>query len=364
MTGDHTVVLGAGVVGLTTALALAERGHRVTVLDAGSPGMESSWAGGGIVSPVPPWAYPEAINQLVAVSRQRYPALLARIEALSGRSVEYRQTGLLLTGTMPEQGRDWLQQCDSQVVWGKAAALEPALAEGDQTVALLPEVTQVRNSQLIDALVLALKAVGVEFHGFEAQRIEWSSAGRVRALVSTDGVRWPTTQLVLALGAWADRVLQASQLSPLGIKPIRGQILLFKHQPRLLNHIVNTGEGYLIPRADGHVLVGSTVEDVGFDRRPDAASYRQLLAFALRQVPALAEGSLRCHWAGLRPGCDHGLPVVGPSPEVEGLWLNLGHYRNGVGLAPVCADLLVAMMRGEDNLHRSILAEGKTKQVQ
>jgi glycine oxidase len=341
------VVVGGGVVGLTTALALAECGQRVTVLEAGEPGMESSWAGGGIVSPVPPWRYPERINQLVARSRQLFPMLAERLNALSGVDIEYLYSGLLLTGALPEQGRDWLSHSAVVVEWGQAGDFEPALAHSTETAALLPEVTQVRNSRLVRALVLALRQLGVEVKRFKVARLKVSQAGRVQGVVSVNGDQIDADQVVVAAGAWADQLLEASGLSTIGLRPVRGQMLLFKHAPGVLRHIVNTGEGYLIPRADGHILVGSTVEEVGFDRRPSQAAHDQLLAFAQRQVPVLSAATLICHWAGLRPGATRSLPVVGPSPEVEGLWLNLAHFRNGVGLAPACAELLVAMMDGQ-----------------
>ena len=341
------MVVGGGVVGLTTALALAERGQRITVLEAGEPGMESSWAGGGIVSPVPPWRYPERINQLVVRSRHLFPSMAERLHALSDVDIEYLHSGLLLSGTLPEEGRDWLSQAGVVVEWGQAGDFESALANPTEAVALLPEVTQVRNSRLVRALALALPQLGVEIQRFKVARLKVSQAGRVQGVVGVDGAQINADQVVVASGAWADQVLAASGLSTIGLRPVRGQMLLFKQAPGVLRHIVNTGEGYLIPRADGHILVGSTVEEVGFDRRPSQAGHDRLLAFAQRHVPVLSAANLICHWAGLRPGATRSLPVVGPSPEVDGLWLNLAHFRNGVGLAPACAELLVAMMNGQ-----------------
>ena len=344
------MVVGGGVIGLTTALALVDSGHRVTVLEAGEPGMESSWAGGGIVSPVPPWRYPERINQLVERSRELFPALSQRLQMLSGVDIEYLRSGLLLTGSLPEEGRAWLLACASQdtmaVEWGEAADFEPALAKPTEPVALLPQVTQVRNSRLVRALVIALQHLGVNIQCFPVAKLKLSN-GRVSGVVGADGHQIRADRVVLAAGAWADQILQRSGLTEVGLRPVRGQMLLFKQAAGLLQRIVNTGEGYLIPRTDGHILVGSTVEEVGFDRRPSGEAYGHLLAMAQRHVPVLNEASVVCHWAGLRPGAIRPLPVVGPSQEVDGLWLNLAHFRNGVGLAPACAELLVAMMQGQ-----------------
>jgi len=345
------VVVGGGVIGLTTALALVDCGHRVTVVEAGEPGMESSWAGGGIVSPVPPWRYPERINQLVERSRQLFPALSQRLQALSGVDIEYLHSGLLLTGSLPEEGRTWLLQQAARgvmaVEWGQAADFEPALAKLTEPVALLPAVTQVRNSRLVQALAIALQQLGVGIQYFPVAKLDISASGRVIGVIGTEGHQLKADQVVLAAGAWADHVLRRSGLSEIGLRPVRGQMLLFKQAAGMLKRIVNTGEGYLIPRADGHILVGSTVEEVGFDRRPSREAYDHLLAMAQRHVPALGEAAVVCHWAGLRPGATRPLPVLGPSQEVDGLWLNLAHFRNGVGMAPACAELMAAMMQGQ-----------------
>lgn len=346
MKRPDVVVVGAGVIGLTTAWALLQAGRHPLVLEAGEPARESSWAGGGIICPVPPWRYPQTVNQLVFRSRELFPALIAGLEQDSGIDCEYQVSGLLLLGELFEQGREWLAAEWPGCRSGRASDFEPQLRPPEAPAVLLPDVPQVRNPRLARALVIALQRCGVELRACTPVRYVECATGRVTGLILASGERLPVDELVLAAGAWTDRLLEASGLSGLGIEPVRGQMLLFRPRRRLLRHIVNHGRGYLIPRRDGRILAGSSAERVGFDRRPQARFYREALAMARSCLPGLQESDMECHWLGFRPGMRGDLPAIGAYPGIHGLWLNAGHYRNGLGMAPASAELLLDCMRG------------------
>ncbi len=337
----EVVVVGAGVVGLTTAWALHQAGYEPLVLDAGEPATESSWAGGGIVCPVPPWRYPEPVNALVERSRALFPALIDTLQGLSGLDCEYQASGLLLVGDLVTEGHAHLSARQPATAFGRLADFEPQLRPATAPAALLPDIPQVRNPRLLQALLTVLRQRGIEVRGHAAvQRIECQD-GAVRSIVLADGQRVSTAMVVVAAGAWSDQLLEASDLVGMGIFPVRGQMLLFRPGRPLLRHMINHGHGYLIPRRDGRILAGSSAEQVGFDRRPQECFYRRTLALAQDCLPALQACDLECHWLGFRPGIQGDLPAIGAYPGVAGLWLNTGHFRNGLGMAPASAELLV-----------------------
>lgn len=346
MKQPDVLVVGAGVIGLTTAWALLQAGRRPLVLDAGEPARESSWAGGGIVCPVPPWIYPAEVNALVARSRALLPDLVRKLESSSGLDCEYRVSGLLLVGDFYEQGRAWLEAEWPSHRAGQAADFEPRLQPRQAPAVLLPEVPQLRNPRFTRALIESLRRASVVVRSDAPVRRIELGAGEARGLELQSGERLQAEDVVLATGAWTDEVLKNSGLTGLGIYPVRGQMLLFRPQQPLLRHIVNHGRGYLIPRCDGRILAGSSVEEVGFDRRPRAEFYRQTLDLARACLPELKESDLECHWLGFRPGTRAELPAIGAYPGIRRLWLNAGHYRNGLGMAPAAAELLLDEMQG------------------
>ncbi len=341
----NPIVVGAGVIGLTTAWLLRRAGYRPLVLDAGEPARESSWAGGGIVCPVPPWRYPQPVNALVERSRSLYPDLVGELQQASRVDCEYWRSGLLLVGEMLEQGHAWLSARQPRAEFGQVADFEPEFEPRTAPAALLADIPQLRNPRLAQALLGALRRHDVVVRGHApVERIEFAN-GRVAAVMLANGDRVAAADVIVAAGAWTDRLLEASGLAGLGIEPVRGQMLLFNPGRRLLRHMVNHGRGYLIPRRDGRILAGSSAERVGFDRRPQQAFYRDALGMARACLPALRESQIECHWLGFRPGIRADLPAIGAYPGVAGLWLNAGHFRNGLGMAPAAAELLIQRMR-------------------
>ena len=344
-------VIGGGVVGLMSAYALAKRGREVALIEAGGLAEESSWAGGGIICPVPPWAYDPWVEATVLRSRQLFAEWLPEVESLSGIDAEYRTTGLLLSGDpalhdFVTASEAWRQQ--TRMAWhlGLRADFDARLPNAHWPALCLPDVPQVRNPRLTSSLTLALQKMGVQFVTHSPiSHLAQTPHGKIE-LASSNGWRGDASQVVLATGAWTDALLSQSGLRPLGIRPIRGQMLLYKlNADQAPQHILNTGEGYLIPRADGHVLAGSTVEDVGFDRRPTKEAHHKIHRMAISLWPELQQADLVCQWMGFRPGSDQARPEVGRlSDQWPGLFINAGHHRNGLGLAPACAESLAQAM--------------------
>lgn len=341
------LVIGGGVVGLMSAYALARSGMSVAVCDAGAFSQESSWSGGGILSPVPPWKYGDWVEQTVAHSRVLLDQWVPDLESLSGVSCEYRKTGLLLSGDPTQvdfvgSGKHWLATTSERFEVGVRADFDVRLPQPNWPALYLPDVAQIRNPRLGRALVGALQAMGVSLVAHQPiHSLNQRNDGRIE-VKPMQGKTWAVAQVVLAAGAWTDDILKRSGLEPLGIRPRRGQILLYRLRVSdAPQQIINTGQGYLIPRADGHVLVGSTLEDVGFDYAPTESAHEQFRHVAEQTWPALTAAHILYQWTGHRPGLDADRPVMGRlDDDWPGLWLNAGHFRNGLGLAPACAETL------------------------
>ncbi len=413
------LIIGAGVIGLMSARELAGAGARVTVIERGETGRESSWAGGGILSPLHPWRAPLAITQLVQWGQRYYPALAKELLDETGIDIEWTQSGLLhLDAGEYDQARRWAEQSQVKLELLTGAALkecEPSLAAGIPSGLWLPGIAQVRNPRLLRALKQSLVQRGVrieegcEVTGLcvvrddaqgrasvagksEATGSRTPGATKVTGVETARGVI-PADKVIVAAGAWSGKLLRQLGVQ-LDIAPVRGQMILFRARPGLLKHIVvraaeppsgedqhkevlagggngdavgsgmasrklieagvAQSEHYLIPRRDGRVLVGSTVEHVGFDRATTAEALAQLKQAALEFAPALADCEIERHWAGLRPGSAHGIPTIAAHPEIRGLYVNSGHFRNGIALAPASARLVADLALGRPAIFDSM----------
>jgi glycine oxidase len=326
---------------------LAETGAKVTLLERGMIGHEASWAGGGILSPLYPWHYPDAVNQLARWSQQHYPQLMATLHQNTGIDPEWTQSGLLiLDAEETPAAMDWAGVYGGQVFAVDAETiheLEPAVAATGKGL-WLPEVAQVRNPRLMRALKADLLAQGVTLvENTEVSHllVKQDRIAGVRTLYS----ELTAQNVVIACGAWSAALVKGLGRE-LDIVPVRGQMLLYKTEPGTLKRIVLSQGHYAIPRLDGRILVGSTMEEVGFDKAVTHEAREDLAAVARTLVPALAQAELETHWAGLRPGSPSGIPFIGPHPNMAGLYINAGHYRNGVVMAPASARLLADMVLG------------------
>lgn len=345
----HALIAGGGLIGLLTARELRARGFDVTVVERGACGREASWAGGGILSPLHPWRFPDAVNALAGHSQAVWPRLAATLRGRTGIDPEYRPGGMIViddddpgeVGAWAERHRVAVTPLARDQVSAMVAGLQPPAGYPW----LLPDIASIRNPRLLRALIALAVGEGVTLR--ENTPVTGVAQANGRAIgLDTAGGRIGADAVVICTGAWSAGLLSGLGAEPPGIRPVRGQMLAFAAPPGLLDRIVLTEDHYLIPRTDGTVLVGSTVEDVGFDAAPTDAGRAELFDAAARLLPALAEAPVRAHWAGLRPGSDDGIPTIAPHPALPGLWLNAGHFRNGIVTAPASAELAADQIAG------------------
>jgi len=344
------IVVGGGLSGMLVARELSAGGARVSLLERGELGKEASWAGGGILSPLYPWRYDDAVTALSLWSQRHYPRLAAELVAETGIDPEWLPSGLLI----PEAGEAgrasrWAQRWDvalERLPAERLADLEPGLGrKGDDEGLWLPEVAQIRNPRLLKALAHSLAVRGVEIHT-QTEVLEFITKGNRVQGVRTREDTMSAEGVVVTAGAWTAELLGPLAGADWRIAPVRGQMLLFHAEPGLVRHIVLKRDRYLVPRRDGRILAGSTLEYVGFDKSTTHEAYDELHAAALAMIPALANCSVERHWAGLRPGTPQGIPVIGEHPRRRGLYINAGHFRNGVVTGPASARLLVDLILG------------------
>ncbi len=324
------LVVGGGVIGLASALALARSGLSVRVIDRGAgPGSGSSGAAAGIVSLLYPWEFPDALDALARRSCALYPDWSDGLARASGIDCAWRRIGLSTHDVAPD-AKAW------------ATATGVALERRDDTL-WMPDVGIVDPLALLRALEIAVREAGVV--------IEWDvpvdalvAKGARIAGVRCGSIDVEAANVLVAGGAWS-----AALTAPLGIalpvRPVRGQVIELD-APGVLDHIVMRDHRYLMPKPDGRIVVGSTVEEVGFDSGTTEEAAVELLEFAHGLVPATRSCPVVAQRSGLRPGSPDGVPWIGPVPGREGLWLNVGHFRNGITLAPASAELLAAQVTG------------------
>jgi len=340
------IIIGGGIIGLFSAYELHRAGQQVTLIDRQSFGQESSWAGGGIISPLYPWRYPDAITRLAALSQQLYPETLAPMQQRTGLDPEFLQNGMLVLGNYDrEQPESWSQQHKihmQAVDTAQVRALAPELAQSEQSGWWLPDIHQVRNPRLVALLKAYLQTTDITLLEHEAVTDIDIQHNRINSIRTTSSTL-QADQFVIAGGAWSSQLVEKTG-ADCGIRPIKGQMLLLKGRSDCVKRITLSEDRYIIPRKDGHVLVGSTTEDVGFNKDTSEQVRQQLLDYAVRTIPELGTFSLQQHWSGLRPGSDNGIPKIGQHSHVENLYINSGHYRNGLVLAPASARLLSEIM--------------------
>lgn len=330
------LIIGAGAVGLTSALALLRSGYKVTLAERGSVGQEASWAGGGIMSPLCSWDYPEAVTRLSQRSMGMFEAAMSALHQATGIDPEYQKCGMLLLPPFSnERAEQW---CAAHRVRLQNAMLNDHVPELQGDGLLMPDIAQVRNPRLLAALRRQVEMLGgVILENHETLKLDTESQ-RITGLQTSQG-RICADNYIVASGAWSRTLLGEHALS-LDVRPIRGQILLFKFDAMPFSQILLQGNLYFIPRRDGHVLVGSTLEDVGFDKSTTSTAYNDLLQRTHALFPDWPAPVK--HWAGLRPGSRDNIPTIGRHPVLANLYANCGHFRYGVTMSLACAELLLS----------------------
>jgi glycine oxidase len=355
---DDVLIVGAGVIGLSLAHDLAGHGARVRVLDRGSPGQEASWAGAGILPPAgKPGGHP--YEQLASLSETLHPQWAEQLREETGIDTGFRRTGGLYVARTTDAAaalrqavRDWRKREVSvaDVSPADLPGIEPALADPRLAPAvvaacLLPGEAQLRNPRHVKALLAACLKRGVRIVPGESVDDFEIVNQRVRgARAATQTYR--AASYCVCGGAWTRALLGRLGLRA-AVRPIRGQIALLATTTPSVRHIVNEGPRYLVPRPDGRVLVGSTEEDVGFEKRNTSEGVEGLLRFARSLAPVLADATLERCWSGLRPGTADGLPYMGLLPGLDNAFVAAGHFRGGLTLSPGTAVVMSRVIRGE-----------------
>jgi len=354
--GKRVVVIGGGVIGCLTALYLHRLGASPVILEKGSAGHEASWAGAGILCPIHPWLYQDSFTHLIEDSLALYPELSNMLLEMTGISVQWRTTGLLI----PFFEDDRIHHHDNALAWSErfgwpverldtaqTQAHEPTISAQVQGALLWPEVGQVRNPRLLAAARKALEICGVPIREqAEVTGLNENAQGEVISVTLANGETIAADAVLLAAGSWSGELGSKIGVS-LPVEPVKGQIVLLKDKPGRVNHIIKHDDAYMVPRVDGHILVGASMERVGFKSGTTAAVINQLLEATYRITPGLKDAQIVQQWMGFRPGSPDGMPYLGPVEGHPGLWVASGHYRNGVALAPGTADLMSRWIMGE-----------------
>jgi glycine oxidase len=330
---------------LATAEALLRQGAVVTVLERGSVGGESSWAGGGILSPLCPWDYPDEVNRLALRGMELFGDMAEMLHQTTGIDPEYQRCGMLVLPPFDVQAA--LKWCAEH---GVACLPSPfgGGIEGGGEALFLPDVAQARNPRLLQALRARVEQLGGRIvEQCEVKEIV-SDEEQVKHLATTQG-NFSADAYIVTAGAWSKALLGEHALKT-DIKPIRGQMLLFKFDTPPLPYIVLQNDVYLIPRRDGHLLVGSTREDVGFDKSTTDEARAMLLQRGIALLPALRDMPVIKHWAGLRPASPGNIPTIGRHPHLTNLYINSGHFRYGVTMSPASVEVLMNTMNGTPQL--------------
>lgn len=349
------VVIGAGVTGLGIAWRLAQRGATVTVFDQGAAGQGASHAAAGMLAACAE-AEPgeEALIALGRKSQALWPAFAAELEAATGVSVELRTEGTISVALNADDQARLVHHLDFQKALGlplewitarEARKREPHLAPGIAGAVLAADDHQVDNRKLATALRIAAERAGVTIREHTPVEEIVTSGGRATGIRLRDGTTVAADTVVLAAGAWSRGIagLPAPLRPP--VRPVKGQMIALRMDLRapLLTHVVWAPGIYMVPRLDGRLILGATVEEKGFDTTLTAGGVLSLLDAAWRAIPAIEELPVDEMWVGHRPGSRDDAPILGPAP-VEGLVYAAGHHRNGILLAPITADAIARLV--------------------
>ena len=352
MVAADVIVIGGGLIGCAVARELARGGVRVLLLERRGVGAEASGAAAGTLAAQAEAGEPGPLVDLCLRSRSLFGAFVEDLAAETGIDCEYRTGGILYCVLSDADEAVLTRRLRWQADRGLAAVrisreealeLQPGLGEGVRWAALFPDDHWLDPRRLAAAVGAAAERVGVEMAcPRTAVRIATSN-GRVTG-VDCDGATYATGCVVNAAGSWAGLIDVSPPVRPLPIAPLRGQMVAIDAMLPIARHAIYSTGGYLVPRDDGRVLAGSTYERAEYDAAVTVGGVARILAAATALVPALAERGIVETWAGLRPVTPDGLPILGPSPDVGGLYYAAGHGRNGVLLAPLTGQLLAAMI--------------------
>ena len=331
------IIIGGGIIGLTLAIALRKRSMKVLLVERGEPAREASHAAGGMLADCP-LEFPLALQPLATASARMYPEFVHELQDESAIDVGLRDSGTVFFPphghAAPMPGFDPTNLDDAA-----QAALEPALAATERSAVYLKE-RSVDPRALSAAALKAARHRETDISSGTTVKEIWVESGRVSG-VHTERSGYGAPIVVNCAGAWA------GDLFPLKIptRPVKGQMLAVVGGPQL-RHVIRSPEVYLVPRGDGRIVIGSTLEEAGYDKRTDVNTIQRLHQAAIHLVPALSRARIIEDWAGLRPGTPDDLPILGAT-EIPGYFVATGHFRDGILLAPITAHVMAQVIAGE-----------------
>jgi glycine oxidase len=331
------IVVGGGIIGLTLSIALHKRGVRVLLVERGEPGREASHAAAGMLADCT-LETPAALQPLATASARMYPEFVHELQDESGTNVDLRHEGTLLFP--PLEHVPELEFRAQHPIPAPLAELEPALADMNVPALYLKE-RSVDPRTLVAAALKAAKHRGVDISSGTTVTDVLLSHSRVTG-IRTDRTHYRAPCVVNCAGAWAGNF----PAHGFPTRPVKGQMLAVAcASHKILRHVIRAPEVYLVPRSDGRILIGSTHEEAGYDKRTDADTIHRLHQAAIRMVPALGQARILEVWAGLRPGTPDDLPILGAT-STPGYFVATGHFRDGILLAPVTAHTMAQVITG------------------
>ncbi|MEO1996788.1 MAG: glycine oxidase ThiO [Planctomycetaceae bacterium] len=350
------VVVGGGVIGLSIAYELAGQGVSVRVVERGELGREASWAGAGILPPGDPQFATTMQDRLGAYSCQLWPHWSEELHDETGIDNGFLRCGAVQVSAhgAVDQFQQDIHRLRTKGVRVETPPLpelldiEPKLNSRLAAGYLVPDLCQVRNPRHLKAMVAACDRRSVELSPFTPVVDVIRHGDRVQAIQTPDD-RICADQFCIAGGPWSGQILNQAKYH-IELKPIRGQMVLLQTQPSLISRVIENGKRYIVPRPDGRVLVGSSEECVGFEKRTTTGVISELMQFAIELVPSLAQANYVQAWSGLRPVTPNHSPILEQIPGLENLFLATGHNRAGLQLSPVTAVLLRQLMLRQDLL--------------
>ncbi len=345
------VIAGAGIVGLSAACDLARRGVACMVLDRGKAGREASFAAGGILSPQAETGPDSPLLPLALLARDRHIHLAEELLGLTGIAVEHHRYGVLSLAFSEAEEAELSVLTEAQrrlglraemVSRSGIARLEPATNVEARAAALFPDDHRVDNRRLLEALRVLALSRGVEIREYTALRGLEIEDNRLVA-VRTDQDRIETRTMINALGAWAGQLESSGRAIP--VRPVKGHMMSLADGPSM-QHVVYGNHGYIVPRSDGRLIVGSTMEEAGFDSRITTEGIAHIIGIATSIAPGTKKASIAETWVGFRPATPDGLPIIGKG-SAEGVIVAGGLFRNGILLGPLVGEIAAALACGE-----------------
>ena len=332
------IIIGGGIIGLSLAIALRKRGATVLLVERGEPGREASHAAGGMLVDSP-LETPLVLQALASASARIYPEFAHELEVESGIKVDLRDAGTILIPSKEHVSHPQLK--DPPIGALDLATQEPALALPNSEQAFYLKERSVDPRTLTAAALKTAKNRGVDTSSGDPV-LEVNLSDSHVSGVTTSKTSFLAPKVVNCAGAWSGKI--GPHAFP--TRPVKGQMLCLAMPSRtLLKHVIRSTQAYLIPRSDGRLLVGATVEEAGFDKRTDPSTIQRLHRAAIELVPKLADAKILEDWAGLRPGTPDALPILGAT-ATPGYYVATGHFRDGILLAPITAQVMSAAIEG------------------